>query len=53
MVIDFVPLTYDYDYVYPDWAQGIGVCMGLVSMICIPIAFFHEIWKAKGSLREV
>ncbi|XP_060572915.1 sodium- and chloride-dependent GABA transporter 1-like [Ruditapes philippinarum] len=52
MVFDFVPLTYDRNYVYPGWAQGIGVCMGLVSMICIPIAFGHSMYKAEGTLRE-
>lgn len=52
MVFDFVPLTYDYDYVYPDWAQGIGMCMGLVSMVCIPLALVHELWKAEGTLKQ-
>ena len=53
MVFDFVPLTYDHNYVYPGWAQGIGVCMGLVSMICIPVALFYTMYKAEGTLKEV
>ncbi|XP_045166598.2 sodium- and chloride-dependent GABA transporter 1-like [Mercenaria mercenaria] len=52
MVFDFVPLTYGKDYVYPGWAQGIGVCMGLVSMICVPLAFAYTMYRAKGTLRE-
>lgn len=52
MVFDFVPLTYGDDYFYPDWAQGIGVCMGLVSMICVPIAFIHAMLTAKGTFIE-
>ncbi|XP_045164234.2 sodium- and chloride-dependent GABA transporter 2-like [Mercenaria mercenaria] len=50
MVFDFVPLKYGKDYVYPGWAQGIGVCLGLVPMVCIPLAFVHTIYKAKGTL---
>ncbi|ELT98822.1 hypothetical protein CAPTEDRAFT_180472 [Capitella teleta] len=34
--IDFTPLSYG-DYVLPDWSQGLGWCMALVSMLAIPI----------------
>lgn len=53
MIFDFVPLTYGANYVYPGWAQGIGVCMGLVSMICVPGAFIYDLLRAKGTFREV
>uniref|UniRef100_UPI00358E86DF sodium- and chloride-dependent taurine transporter-like isoform X2 n=1 Tax=Myxine glutinosa TaxID=7769 RepID=UPI00358E86DF len=35
-LVKFQPLVYNKEYVYPPWAQGMGWCMALASMICVP-----------------
>uniref|UniRef100_UPI0035902210 sodium- and chloride-dependent taurine transporter-like isoform X1 n=1 Tax=Myxine glutinosa TaxID=7769 RepID=UPI0035902210 len=35
-LVKFTPLTYNKTYMYPPWAQGIGWCLALSSMICVP-----------------
>ena len=47
--IDFTPLAYG-DYVLPDWAQALGWCMALVSVIWIPIV---AIWYILASYKMV
>ncbi|XP_052780415.1 sodium- and chloride-dependent creatine transporter 1-like isoform X2 [Mya arenaria] len=52
MLVDFKPLTYNKTYVYPDWAQALGLLMAITSMLCIPIVFMWTFYHTKGSLRE-
>uniref|UniRef100_A0A8C4NEY7 Uncharacterized protein n=1 Tax=Eptatretus burgeri TaxID=7764 RepID=A0A8C4NEY7_EPTBU len=35
-VVKFTPLTYNKTYIYPPWAQGVGWCLALSSMLCVP-----------------
>ncbi|XP_014677701.1 PREDICTED: creatine transporter-like [Priapulus caudatus] len=39
-------------YNYPAWAQGIGWCFGLVSMIQVPIYAAYALLTTHGSLRQ-
>ena len=34
--ISYEPVTYGKDYVYPKWAEGMGLCMSLASMLWVP-----------------
>ncbi len=43
--IDFTPLAVG-KYVMPPWAQGLGWCMALVSVVMIPIFAIFEIYKS-------
>ncbi|XP_007500337.1 sodium- and chloride-dependent taurine transporter isoform X2 [Monodelphis domestica] len=47
-----IPLTYNKVYTYPHWAIGLGWCMALSSMLCIPFFAIYRLSKAKGSLME-
>ncbi|CAD5113469.1 DgyrCDS2633 [Dimorphilus gyrociliatus] len=46
--VTFEPLTYNRTYEYPGWAQAIGMCMGFISMICIPLYVPIALFNAKG-----
>ncbi|XP_052780318.1 sodium- and chloride-dependent GABA transporter 2-like isoform X2 [Mya arenaria] len=52
MLVDFKPLTYNKTYVYPGWAQTLGLLMALASMMGIPVVFMWTFYHTKGSLRE-
>ncbi|CAL9689121.1 unnamed protein product [Knipowitschia caucasica] len=47
-VIQYKPITYN-DYVYPGWSLGIGFCMALSSVICIPIYALYKISRSPGA----
>lgn len=40
-------------YVYPRWGKGLGVCMGAISCLQIPIWAIVAISKETGTLKEV
>lgn len=46
-MIQYRPLTMA-GYVYPDWAQGLGWVIALVSVVCIPLGMVHAVLTAKG-----
>ncbi|XP_043911378.1 sodium- and chloride-dependent GABA transporter ine-like [Protopterus annectens] len=50
-IIKFSPARYG-DYVFPDWAQGIGWFIFLFSVIWIPLGAIHSLWMLNGSLWE-
>ncbi|KAL4239791.1 Sodium- and chloride-dependent creatine transporter 1 [Mactra antiquata] len=52
MLVSFTPLKYGTHYTYPRWAQGIGFCMALVSMSCVPLGVVHAFFTQAGSFRE-
>ena len=43
--IDFTPLSVG-TYVLEDWAQALGWCMALVTVVGIPVFAAIEIWKS-------
>ena len=49
----FRGVTYDKKYIYPAWAQVLGLCMALSSMVCIPIYFFGRLATTPGTLQQV
>lgn len=52
-LVKYKPLTYNKVYEYPDWSIGIGWCLALASMICIPMVVVVKIIQSDGSLIEV
>ncbi len=51
--VDYSPITYD-DRPYPAWADALGWCMTLTSIIFIPIIAGRKLmYEAEGSLYEV
>lgn len=52
-LVRYKPLTYNKVYEYPDWSIGIGWCLALASMICIPMVVVVKIIQSDGSLIEV
>ncbi|KAK2841396.1 hypothetical protein Q7C36_012975 [Tachysurus vachellii] len=51
-LVKYKPLTYNKVYEYPDWSIGIGWCLALASMICIPMVVVVKIIQSDGSLIE-
>ncbi|KAI5622373.1 solute carrier family 6 (neurotransmitter transporter, L-proline), member 7 isoform X1 [Silurus asotus] len=39
-------------YQYPMWGKGLGVCMGVICCLQIPIWAFVAVWKESGTLME-
>lgn len=52
-LVKYKPLTYNKVYEYPDWAIGLGWCLALASMICIPMVMVIKILQSEGPLIEV
>ena len=53
MWAQYEPLKYNRTYTYPNWALALGMCMGFVSMVCIPIYFAVQLLCEKGTLKQV
>ncbi|XP_061113231.1 sodium- and chloride-dependent creatine transporter 1 isoform X2 [Conger conger] len=51
-LINYKPLTYNNEYVYPWWGEVIGWCMALSSMLCIPVSLIYKLFRAKGTFQE-
>lgn len=45
--IDMKPTQYG-DYIYPEWATGVGWCLSLFSVSAIPIVLVYKVYHAKG-----
>ncbi|XP_078602411.1 sodium-dependent proline transporter-like isoform X2 [Branchiostoma floridae x Branchiostoma japonicum] len=50
-LVQFNPVTYG-DYEYPNWAEIMGLLMGLSSCLLIPIVAVIQVCRQKGSLLE-
>ncbi|XP_074640098.1 sodium- and chloride-dependent creatine transporter 1-like [Tubulanus polymorphus] len=50
--VEFQLLSYNGVYLYPTWAQVLGVCLGLLSMVQIPIIMLVKIIRTPGTLKE-
>uniref|UniRef100_UPI00358E62F8 testis-expressed protein 47 n=1 Tax=Myxine glutinosa TaxID=7769 RepID=UPI00358E62F8 len=48
-LVKFKPLVYNKVYEYPPWAQTLGWCMALSSMLCVLIYAFLHLLLAEGS----
>jgi len=45
-------MKYENDEVLPIWAEALGWCLALSSMLCIPVMAVIQLMKQKGSLIE-
>lgn len=52
-LVNYKPLTYNTEYVYPWWGEVIGWCLALSSMLCIPTTILYKLFRARGTFREV
>lgn len=48
----FELLKYGDSYVYPIWAQGLGLCLALSSMVCVPAYAIYAMATTKGTLKQ-
>ena len=39
----YTPVKYGNDYFYPKWAEGMGLCMSLASMIWVPGIYMYTL----------
>ncbi|KAF5888655.1 sodium- and chloride-dependent creatine transporter 1, partial [Clarias magur] len=51
-LVNYKPLTYNNEYVYPVWGEMIGWLLALSSMLCIPCCIVYKFIMAKRSFRE-
>jgi solute carrier family 6 GABA transporter-like protein 1 len=52
-IVQYTPVTYGKGYQYPTWAEALGICISLSSMLWIPIYAVYYICTTPGTLREV
>ncbi|XP_060895262.1 sodium- and chloride-dependent GABA transporter 1 [Labrus mixtus] len=50
-VVQYTPARYG-EYKYPVWAEGVGWCVSLVSIVWIPIGAIQEMLHNKGSFLQ-
>lgn len=51
-IVSYERVAYANTYTYPLWGELIGWCMGLASVICIPIYAILYILRQDGTLKE-
>ena len=51
-MVQYIPVTYG-DYVYPWWAECIGIIISLSSMLWIPGYAIYYMMTTPGTWREV
>lgn len=51
-IVKYERVTYANSYIYPLFGELIGWCMGMASVICIPIYALFYLLKQDGSLKE-
>lgn len=47
-LVKYVPLTYNKVYMYPTWAIGLGWCLALSSMVCVPLVMVVRLGQTEG-----
>lgn len=50
--VQYKPLKYGSDYEYPTWAEIVGVCLSLSSMVWIPAYALYYVIMTPGSIKE-
>ncbi|XP_047346351.1 sodium- and chloride-dependent creatine transporter 1-like isoform X3 [Vespa velutina] len=48
----YKPLKYGNDYEYPIWAEIVGFCLSISSMIWIPLYAIYYVFVTPGSIKE-
>jgi len=51
--VEHTPATYGKDYQYPGWAQIVGICLSLSSMLWIPIYAVYFLLTGPGTIKQV
>ncbi|KYM75589.1 Sodium-dependent serotonin transporter [Atta colombica] len=51
-IVQYKPLKYGSNYEYPTWAEVVGVCLSLSSMIWIPGYALYYVISTPGSFKE-
>ena len=51
--ISYSPVTYGHDYVYPNWAEILGLLMSFSSMIWVPGYAIYYVLTQPGTIMEV
>ncbi|KAM9375373.1 sodium- and chloride-dependent GABA transporter 2 [Pholidichthys leucotaenia] len=51
-LVKYSPLTYNNEYVYPWWGDGIGWILALSSMLCVPLFVAVKLYRTPGTLKE-
>ncbi|XP_071944037.1 sodium-dependent noradrenaline transporter-like [Antedon mediterranea] len=51
-IILYAPLESNYIYDYPSWANTIGLCFAMASIIAIPITAIYQFLVIPGSIRQ-
>ncbi|KAK3082660.1 hypothetical protein FSP39_001726 [Pinctada imbricata] len=51
-IVEFSPLKYNLSYEYPGWAQGLGIILALLSMVCVPVIVVKVFLTSEGSPNE-
>lgn len=52
-IVQYKPLKYGSSYEYPTWAEIVGVCLSLSSMVWIPGYALYYVIITPGSFKEV
>ena len=52
-VISYQPVTYGKDYIYPDWAEGLGLCISFSSMVWVPAYAVYYLATQPGTVLQV
>lgn len=50
--VSYTPVKYGNDYIYPKWAEGMGLSMSLASMIWVPGYAIYYILSRPGTIME-
>jgi len=51
-VVSYQAVTYGKDYVYPPWAEGLGLCLSFSSMIWVPAYAIYYLVTQPGSMLQ-
>jgi len=51
-IFSYEPVRYGEDYAYPKWAEAMGVCMSLASMVWVPAYAVYYLVTQPGTFRE-
>lgn len=52
-IVQYAPVTYGKGYQYPAWAEALGICISLSSMLWIPLYAAYYVYITPGTLKEV
>lgn len=52
-LVKFTSLKYNNAYQYPWWGQALGLCLGLSSVLMVPLWCLYRLAVTPGTLRQV